>query len=67
MANPQPILNGNSTPSSEGPLAKNQETQDEDPIKPRIDNSVLTISDSVLSCIGATPLVRLDRLAKNMD
>ncbi|POW00332.1 hypothetical protein PSHT_13091 [Puccinia striiformis] len=64
MANPQPILNGNSTPSSEGPLAKNQETQDEDPIKPRIDNSVLTISDSVLSCIGATPLVRLDRLAK---
>ncbi|POW02845.1 hypothetical protein PSTT_11504, partial [Puccinia striiformis] len=64
MANPQPILNGNSTPSSEGPLAKNQETQDQDPVKPRIDNSVLTISDSVLSCIGATPLVRLDRLAK---
>lgn len=34
------------------------------PILRRVDDSVLNISDSVLSCIGATPLVRLDRLAR---
>ncbi|EGG03363.1 uncharacterized protein MELLADRAFT_90242 [Melampsora larici-populina 98AG31] len=33
------------------------------PIKPRILSSASTISDSVLSCIGGTPLVRLDRFA----
>lgn len=33
------------------------------PIQSRILPSALTVSDSVLSCIGGTPLVRLDRLA----
>ncbi|PLW58007.1 hypothetical protein PCANC_00642 [Puccinia coronata f. sp. avenae] len=63
--NPSPTL---SQPSVEADLATspNGETR-EDPIMPRIDNSLLNISDSVLSCIGATPLVRLDRLAKKYN
>ncbi|PLW23349.1 hypothetical protein PCASD_12307 [Puccinia coronata f. sp. avenae] len=63
--NPSPTL---SQPSVEADLATspNGETG-EDPIMPRIDNSLLNISDSVLSCIGATPLVRLDRLAKKYN
>ena len=48
-------------------LADTTKEAGEDPIIPRIDNSVLTISDSVLNCIGATPLVRLDRLAKKYN
>ncbi|KAI8457503.1 tryptophan synthase beta subunit-like PLP-dependent enzyme [Phakopsora pachyrhizi] len=34
-------------------------------IVPRINLNQLTISDSVLNCIGSTPLVRFDRLAKS--
>ncbi|OAV92576.1 hypothetical protein, variant [Puccinia triticina 1-1 BBBD Race 1] len=68
MAHGELLRNGNSTIASAlapEPVAKNPER--DDPIMPRIDNSVLSISDSVLSCIGATPLIRLDRLAKKYN
>jgi len=70
MATGRTILNGNTSPASQPAtraLADTTKEAGEDPIIPRIDNSVLTISDSVLNCIGATPLVRLDRLAKKYN
>ncbi|KAA1114943.1 cystathionine beta-synthase [Puccinia graminis f. sp. tritici] len=63
---PTPIKEPIVTPQEQLELRVSS-THEDDPIKPRIDGSILTISDSVLSCIGATPLVRLDRLAKKYN
>lgn len=58
----QTLTNGHRASDSCPSLKKASETQD--PILPRIDSTTLQICDSVLNCTGATPLIRLDRLAK---